>query len=270
MQNKITFLWNNLVDQAEITASSTTSNLPLSHLKDQQRWKIWRSGKGGQQTITVNLLQNPLIQAIAIVDHNITKNGSVTISGKSNSDEVNVTISPQPLLSGLGSGIFGNGILGDDNADIAVAPIILHLLPYPVRIRQWTLQFNDQTDKYIQCSRIYLGPIWQPMHNLEYGWVLSKDERTKSIESRGGQLYQQSKQGKITVEGRFELLPECDRDTLWIKHSELGTHTPCIVSISPNSHRQSTTTLYARFQEMDITQTHHKFSQAPIKLIEVL
>jgi hypothetical protein len=250
MKNNITFLWDNLADFAEITASSTAGNLSTDYLQTPERWKIWRSGEGDEQSLLLTLPPNSMVQAIAVVDHNLSNEGSITIQGQSKTGKVDLSIKPHTINE------------GGSNA------IIIHVLPYPVRIQQWQLIFNNPTDSYTQCSRIYLGAIWQPKYDIEYGWTLGNINRSNGIESRGGQLYQQSKQCQISLECNFELLPERDRDTLCMKYTEIGDYSPFIVCVNPKE--PTLITFYARFQEMQITQTHHRFSQVPIKLIEVL
>jgi hypothetical protein len=250
MKNNITFLWDNLADFSEMTASSTAGNLSTDYLQMPERWKVWRSTQGDQQTLSITLPPNQMVQAIAVVDHNLAQKGSLIIQGHSKTDNVNITVKPH-TISGVGS-----------NA------ILLHILPYPVRIQQWQLTFINPTDNYTQCSRIYLGAIWQPKYDIEYGWTLGNINHTKGIESRGGQLYQQPKQCQISLECNFELFPERDRDTLCVKYTEIGDYSPFIVCLNPNA--PTLTTFYSRFQEMQITRTHHRFSQVPMKLIEVL
>lgn len=58
-------------------------------------------------------------------------------------------------------------------------------------LRYWRLQITDTSnpDGFVQFTRLWMGPVWQPRHQFMPGAGLGWEPRDRAVESRGGQRY---------------------------------------------------------------------------------
>lgn len=58
-------------------------------------------------------------------------------------------------------------------------------------LQYWRLQITDtgNADGYVELTRLWMGPVWQPRHQYTPGAGLGWEPRDRAVESRGGQRY---------------------------------------------------------------------------------
>lgn len=278
----VLFLMDFASDRAVVTASSEVAAMPATNLQDSQRSVLWRSGAGSPQTIDITLdaAEGSVIGAAALVDHNLTADGTIQLQGWGDAIDgsdlrVDETVTPWADFTGLGVDGFGQGGYGGAptaTQQLGIRPVSFIPLDNYYSIRYWRLTITDAnlTD-YVEAGRLYLGSVWQPVTNVKYGWRQRVEGRSKYIESRGGQDYGNPKLGRQFLTGQLSWLDPVDRDGLFLRYLVVGDHTPFIVCMRPSENLQrSTTAIYGKFKDMEITEANYKIAEIPIIVREAL
>lgn len=281
MSDNALFLFDNAADAGTITASSAVAAMPASNLLDPQRSAVWRSSGASPQTVDITLASGNTIPigAVAVVDHNLTPVGTIRLQGwltgiAVGTAEVDVTVDPWDTLFGYGVGgygVYGYGGEADAAARKLLRPVtFIPLLDFS-ELRYWRLTFTDASLAYIQAGRVYVGGIWQPQENISYGWRLSRTGRTRSKESRGGQVYGNPRASRVTLDASLDWLSESDRAMLQLYYLIVEDHTPFIVCMRPvGGVDQLFTAIYGRFSGFDITENRFNNATAPLRIVEDL
>jgi hypothetical protein len=122
-------------------------------LIDLDRDHRYRSaGLGSPNTITVDLGSARAIQALILMDHNLTLNATITLKGN-NAD------------AGWGSPLFSESVTW-------AADKILHYLSATQTYRYWQIEIADgsNSDNYIEIGELFLGPYMELTRNYKEGF----------------------------------------------------------------------------------------------------
>ena len=287
MNQPIMLLHDNQVDRAVLTASSEAAAMPVTNLQDPQRTVMYRSAQGGVQSIDITLAADEdQVQAFALVDHNLTLSGTVTLEAWSDAiggatQVLNQTLQPYQPTYGYGALPYGEGLYGGFDIFISglsiadarsvLRPILMAKISPALTARYWRITFNDPTVSYYQCGIAYLGPGWSPQENFSFGSLRSRQNRTRRRESRGGQYYGNPRTDRTILSFSLDWLTDSDRDRIWIIHMLLGKNKPFILVQRPiGGFEQESTTYYGVFDQLSLRQVFAGNSNAPIKFQEVL
>lgn len=127
--------YNNLLDNATLTASSEIAGYEVENVQDQRLTKKWYSDTTTTQTVIVDLGSAQTVTAVAILAHNITSSATIIVNGNA----VNVWTSPSVIESlTWNSDIIFKFITGGS-------------------YRYWRFSFSGLTDG-VEIGRLWLGP----------------------------------------------------------------------------------------------------------------
>lgn len=286
--NKAAFLFNNQIDRASVAASSEAAAMPASNLLDPQRTVAWRSAAGGSQSLDITCQdgEEP-VGAVAILDHNLTLEGSIRIQAWIDALDgaalvLDQTYQPYEPVRLCGEGLCGEGLCGGFDAFAhglgltegrgILRPILLLFLVATVEARYFRLTFDDAALSYCQAGRVFLGPVFQPDHNFNFGWERRRGgQEGFFVRSRGGQKYGNPGASQAFLRLPFHHLTEDDRNRFWIVAHQLGEQTPFLVCLKPEGGwEQESTTFYVYFSPVAITQGNFAFEQTGLDLEEAL
>ena len=279
----ILFMFNNSAQRGTIaTSSEASSDLAASNLKSPFRSEIWRSDNlSDQQTIDIILDENEEAPAgiAALVDCNLTTTGTVRLQSFTDAvggiaGSIDVTVNAWEVLEGYSVGQYGFGGYGGAPTAQTLAlikPILFVSFPNWSSDRYWRFTLTDPNTTYKETAVPYIGTYWQPTSNYNWGASKQLEYRTKTIQSRGGQRYGNSKQPKLILSAQLEDIDTAQADYLWLKHLELGDNVPFLCSFKPDGNLgQLFTSIYCTFASSQMSDEYVGHQRTAIRLVEEL
>lgn len=156
-------------DAATITASTSLGDMNIVNVQKKSLGKVYRTSDLSAQ-IAFDLGAAKAVNFCAIIAHNGSASGTVTIKAGTTSDVTDYNSGALPLITGTDLGYSKNAF-----ADVFAAQTY----------RYWRLEFSDPTNAagYLQIGRVYLSNAFTPETNIDYeleeGFTdLSRNART--------------------------------------------------------------------------------------------
>ena len=207
--NNLRIIYQNAVDISTTTlaASSTASvSTTVANIRNDTKSLIWRSGAGKQQRILLtstipldiggivipfcNLTSTATIrvQAYTSATSAVATYGGVAGSGTLLADTGAVLASPYPTLSlwdwgtnPLGSNVYAYG--GGTYGRVWLATQITGCYSIAIDIND-----TNNTNNYIEASRLFIGKYWSPKYNTSYGLSTIMKDLSSHERSEAGDL----------------------------------------------------------------------------------
>lgn len=221
----------NRVDATYYTVSfsggSWETDLPLSNLADDLLSKVARSTDAtlASTQFVVDLGVPRDIRVVAIPDHNISRAGRVKITAASDSlfNSIVATVDFRDVWQVIypwGSlpwehPSFLDGKVSAEDAEDYPQPVV-HVFGTSATARYWKIEIDDTTnaDGYVQLSRLFLAPGWQPTINPDYGLTLGWEDESTGEASLGGAIFYDEREKRRVAQFEFGYIPE-DEALTW-------------------------------------------------------
>lgn len=162
-----------LSDAATISGSEAVGDMSLLNLKAKNLYKKYRTTNLSAQ-INIDLGSAQSIDFAAIVCHNATAAGKVTIKAGSTSAVSDYNSSALDLITGDDLGFEKNAFASKFSSQ---------------NYRYWRFDFSDGSnpDSYLEMGRIYLSNAFQPSKNASWGLSegYADDSRTRKTVAGG-------------------------------------------------------------------------------------
>lgn len=181
---------------------SWSSTLPLTNLRNPLLSNVARSTNDDLTStkLDVDLGLARDVQVIAIPKHNISRNGYIRVRG-SNDVAFSTTVldtgwvDAWPIVKPFGSlywgapGLWDGKLSPEEAANISIPFVYVH--ESMVVARYWRIEINDTSnpDGYIDITRLFICPGWQPARNMSYGVELGIVDPSEVQISDGGAKY---------------------------------------------------------------------------------
>lgn len=261
-------LWENrYFDAATLTAASAASGYPVTALQDRLRSRAWRSTSISSQYIDIDFGEARPFNAIALVDHNLTFTGTITVTAGNTpggSEIVNLTADAWLPVIGFGEGPAGySPIIGFfEEADRQ------YMIPRPVRViyledfdyeavdaRYIRIAFTDgdNTDGYLQCARLLVGiygDFGKNFHSIQHEWVDDSEPRM----TVGGQCWVNRVPLRLALTLNFNHLIYTDKFWFMLRAAyQMGVRESFVIDCFPdpdNPSERHFATVYGRFQKL--------------------
>jgi len=222
------FLYNNLWDTADLTASSEVATLPVKNTVDPRLECKYRSISDSSTNVVANLGSAQAITAVAIAGHNISS--SVTnlrlqahTSDSWGTPDVNINLlNPYGSYNTYNSGLITwQGTLGTK--------------------RYWRILIEDafNPDEYISLGRIFLGSYFEPIQDKDAYYTLKRLDLSEISMSLNGTKYVNQKNKIWQIQCQF---PDVISDPSGIDDYQsflnmfdnIGTNKDIFISINPD------------------------------------
>jgi hypothetical protein len=295
-KKKLRTIWDNrFFDLAALTPSSEVAELPARRVQDRQRQLVWRTTGCAAEYLLANLGTprveevRPAVTAVALINHNLTRRGQVTVQASSTPEFDNLLLNEihdawAPIAGAGATGAGGppagpDGLPLDDLRDwYAPNPVrILYLEGAPLEARDyWKLIFADpdNPDGFIQVGRIYISYFDEHLVDWGWPWDLGGEDQSEITYTPGGNPWTDKKAFLRTL--RFGWNQRFREEDLfwrfWLMVMKMGLHTDWLIDPIPDGvSSRHFTTLYGRFQEIPSPQQWLKgLSDLEIQFIESL
>lgn len=204
MSTNLRIIYQNLIDRATVTASSTAGVTSANNLTKDTKSLIWRSGLSTTTQVKANLVVSfpaGIVGGVMLPFCNLSSTATVRVRGYVGAAPTMAGTVDLPTVSTTGTLVF------DSNAIIAAPYQVLGMwswgsLPLGVNSysygggtygRVWIpnqlsctsllIEISDvNQDKYIELSRLVVGSYWSPKFNTSFG--LSSSSKDMSLHSR--------------------------------------------------------------------------------------
>lgn len=181
------------------SGGSWEASLPLTNLRDPLLSAVARStdATNASTQFVVDLGVPRDIRLVACPDGNYTRDSRVRITGATDSGFTDVVVTVD--FRDIWQEVYPWGTLpwedlawwdGKITAEDAVGyPMpFIHVFDTAVVARYWKIEIDDEgnPDGYVELSRLFLSPGYQPTHNAEYGATIGWETDTSRQRSLGG------------------------------------------------------------------------------------
>ena len=165
--------WDNLADDATLTASSEQASAPGANVQNEHVAKKWYTAAGvTSATLLLDLTTSQSCAILALLGANLTAAATIRLRG-SDSDATGATGEKYD------SGTISAGAKADYGS-------VYHSF---TAARYWLLNIADASLSLLQVGRLFLGPKWTPTYNQVAGWSVAVIDESKISESYGFQSF---------------------------------------------------------------------------------
>lgn len=198
----VLLMFPNRIDGAVLSGGSWLPALPLANLQNRTLKKVARSSSLATSAtqFTIALDRSRSIRALVLVNHNLTSNATVRVTGSDAADFSLLTYdsgwSPAyPAVFDIETlqwedDSFWSGQASQEDLE-GLTQTALSVLAAPAFGRYWRWEISDPTNPagFVQIGRAFLSGEWQPSHNYSYGASLGVETSTAVATSLGGAEY---------------------------------------------------------------------------------
>ena len=263
------FILQSHADQAQLSASSAATHLPVSNLTSPLRGKVWRTTSAADQYLDLDLGAERDCNVLALVDHNLTFHGTLGLqAGDSPGDNsrLDAEFEAWEPIWGAGEGGAGlhgaGGYLSPEEVATYYPAGTLRIIYFPQKAaRHWRLSLHDpdHPQGYLQVGRIFLHyfrgagvGVAEPMENL------ARDPSRLSY-SKGGQVWRDRETKFRDSAYQFNDIPSHHIYGLWFAmKQELGVGRSFVADFfpgDPQSSRRLMNQFYCHLVEIDSIKT---------------
>jgi len=207
---KIRFLWNNLFDDAVVSASSEESEFPVSNVKHRWHTRHWRSTDVSSEWVKWDLGSVKDIKAFVLKYHNFTSGATLKIQANSSDS------------------------WGSPPLDESLTYNAGHLVKFwdsAQSYRWWRVTIADagNSDGYLRVGRIFCGDYFSPQYNFTNAYRKRLVDPSVKMYSAGGQISVSAKTHYRTWVYNFELIKTPDNQTFESIFDEVGQSLPYFI-----------------------------------------
>ena len=258
--------WN-MLGHGSLTPSTEVSTFPATNTYKQQRSKIWRS-TSKTASLTRDLGNSYRINAICIVSHNMTKDGTfrVRISNSSSFSPLKYDSGTLPIWEPS----FATSGLYAEEADASGYPTneLIELLRYcgeNPRVVRWIvfdevnaqhvkIDFTDttNTNDFIELAYIYCGLVVRVTPDQVYNWNITPVGVSRIKKSASGSVWIDVQFRQVVISCNFASHPEASTLAFWnFLAGYLGGKKELIIAFQPDTlPKKFWFTAFCRFKEI--------------------
>ncbi|MFH1033603.1 MAG: hypothetical protein V1806_03775 [Pseudomonadota bacterium] len=255
MVAKCRALWRDFAQEATLNAPNAAENFPAVMLQDYDPCMLCKADTAGADLVIEGSFASPeTCTALALVRHNLTVAGSITLTTDSGA-----TITGQPWVPiyPFGRGPFGQGPVGGypsarERQEMMPQPLAIVYFEAAERFSDWTLTLSNPTNPAaLELGRLFLGRYLETEINFRHPYSFGFTDPSQEIRLPNG--------AKRFV--RFERLAKFSLDFQYINSAQaysqfmamyyvLGKSIPWIIDAEPEGpgSRKSWLRRYVRFR----------------------
>lgn len=193
--------FRNYADGGALSGGRWTDGLPLANLAERQPSRLARTRSAAPEDtrIALDIGGSRPISVVALLRHNLTQAGRWRVAigddpGLAAPTRDSGFADIWPTIVPFGVGAWGEFRWGGklDPAEAGAYGIDgLVLFSPPARGRHVLVELRDPDNPagFLQAGRLIVAPAWRPSVNLQYGWSIEQVDESRSVKSRGGQVY---------------------------------------------------------------------------------
>ena len=193
--------YDNHADGATLAGGSWESTLPLANLKKQQPTTLARTTNDAEASsiITSNLGSRKLINVVALVHHNLSPGATWRVRIGNTADYATNLVDTGAVdaidaMEAAGEQQWGEFNWGGKPTAAQLGefnPITLYYNSTGVLAQYVKIDISDTSnaDEYVEAGRLYVATAFTPTNGVAYGLETSFVDESRSVRSRGGQVF---------------------------------------------------------------------------------
>ena len=193
--------YDNFFDSATLAGGSWEGTLPLANLQKQQPSTVARSTNddAASTVMTIDLGARKTINVVSLIHHNFSNDATWQIQiGNDSGYSTNIVdtgaVDVVDATEAFGELQWGEFTWGGKPTDAVLAtfrPIAFYYSATPILAQHVKIIISDasNSDNYVQVGRAYVAAAFTPTNNVAYGLETSFVDNSRSVISRGGQVY---------------------------------------------------------------------------------
>jgi hypothetical protein len=216
------FLWNNLIDVADLSASSEDPDYPIENVANELFLKAWRS-TGIDESICVDLsasgITNRSVRAFVLKYHNLD-----LVSG----DDYSIQASDLDLCGSL------DPASGDlDDPFTPTDDVVIGFFDTAQIFDYWRFILSSVASKasgdYQRIGRIFLGDYFEPAYDISIPPEVVEVDESEILSTRQGQDYANVVTPYEIVTYYWKALRSADIARMKEIYQEVGKHKPFFI-----------------------------------------
>ena len=193
--------YDNFFDSATLAGGSWEGTLPLANLQKQQPSTVARTTNDAEAStiLTIDLGARKSINVVSLIHHNLSNAATWQIQiGNDSGYTTNLVdtgaVDVVDATEAFGELQWGAFTWGGKPTNAVLAtfrPIAFYYSATPVLARYVKIIISDTSngDNYVEFGRVYVAAAFTPANNIAYGLETSFVDNSRSVISRGGQVY---------------------------------------------------------------------------------
>lgn len=225
------FMWNNLLDSATLTASSASSTLPVTNLKNAQKTKVWRTGTSvAAEYVVIDLGSAQSVTCVILLNHNLTASDTLIALEGNSADSWGAPAFTQALTRRAGaiSAFFASQ-----------------------SYRYWRVKFTKSAAGQTRdIGRIFLGTYDELTQNASPdGLTIGIVDLSDVSKSSGGQSYADIKDYYHEIDLSIKAMSHTQHEQIKTISASVGLHTPFFFAIDYDTEPEDWL-YYVRFRRL--------------------
>lgn len=267
--NNLRVIYNNLVDLSATTvtaSSSQSANTGVANLKSDIKSKVWRSSPNATSSTTAKAIlmvdfgSNKPIGGVVLAFTNLVSNAAIKVVAYSVMPTLSGTVAAPTITGGtaaytINSGNTANGCPWNTlNLPNWGIPQGANTYAYgggtyarvwmpantATAVRGITIEITDTystsaTNRFIEVSKLIVGPYWSPKYNTGYGMTSEVKDSSKHERTQAGDLITIAGPRYNTLKFDMKWLDPSDRIELTKMLLGNGMPKPLLVSLFPDN-----------------------------------
>lgn len=278
MVANLRIIYDNAINKASVTASSTAGSLVASNLLSDLKSQIWRSTDTAP-TLTFTWTQAQVVAGFSLVFTNLTSSATIRARGYAETIDVvplfdtGAVLAVPSALGGFNWGMVPLGVNSYAYGGGSTATLWMTA----TAIKKLVIDISDPTNTagFVEASRAVAGAYFSPVYNAQYGGVkVGAEDTSKHDRSAAGDLLTDRGVMYKTLDIDLQLMPHVDRNTVWQILRGNGMSHPVFVSVLPNSTDdvagEQIYTIYGKLSRTSaLTYAAYNQHSAPLQIEEI-
>ena len=229
-------VYQNYADSAQVLASTAYAAYPPENLQNDSKSKPHRS-TGTRVTYNLTWQESVIVGAVALPASNLTAGATIRVRLYADDEGTSLVADSGVRLACATSsaGLHGGGFSVDRSAFAygAESRTSVWFRRQRSGVRRCTVELEDPFNpaRFLDVSRLVVGPYWQAERNPSYGASLSFSDSTTSQRLMSGDLA--ATRGTIKCEMRFKLEGMSEASRAELAKITRGGHRNMLVSLFP-------------------------------------
>lgn len=278
-QNNIRILYDNVIDSATLTASTTTSGFPVTNLQKEQKGFVWRSTTTSA-TVTAVWTSTQTLSAVVLPFCNLTSSSTIRIKLYTNAAD-SIPVLDTGIIP---SGAYTPTDLWGGWSNISTSGVNAYNYGGGTYARAWftstpckkvEIILADSTNPagYIELSRIVCGSYWSPSVDVEFGINLSYLDTSEQSRSESGNLITSNGTIHKTMDFNLGSIVETDRNKALSILRGNGLRKPLFISVFPEDSdtvKEQNYQIYGKLNNLSsITHQFYALYSLPLTIQEI-
>lgn len=241
--------YDNLLDDASLTASSTATGYSADYLKDIHLSAKWRSTGDTSENIVVDLGSAMSVDSIAILGHNLTSGATLKIQGNDTD---------------------AWGAPSVDETITASADDIVHFFTSASH-RYWRFTFADASnpDGYIEAGRLFVGGYTEVTKAMAKSFPEQYIDTSEQYFSESGQVFGVSGYRYRVYNFSFPYLSRTMVDTLKTILATVEKSTPIVLTLDEDNTDELPPCYCVIDSNLQLTHIHNFYFSGTLAFREV-